>query len=253
MSRFDEVAARTVAEAAVRGQVAPLLGKEDALLAALRRAEAAHDQVRPVARAELQAEEELAANMRAKGGEYAEAYKRVADGLRKAITAIEGMDDTALRFLGWSAYARGLASTTARRTNPLPLTEIAVSYHDHLVQAMDAAEGARLKLDAGRRPGKTQPPAAHGEVTAPLDAFVAVMSAFWTETVASRPTIESGPREPTAADVRAGRVIAGDEPKSPALRMMFEATRRLTDESGRTLYELPAVEGAMKRWRALDS
>lgn len=253
MSRFDEIAARAIAEAAVRGKVAPLLGKEGALLDALRRAETAHDQVRPMAQADLQAEEELAANMRAKGGEYAEAYKRVADGLRKAITAVEGMDATALRFLGWSAFARGMGGREARHTNPLPLADIAVGYHDQLLQALEAAEGARLKLDAGRRPGKTQPPAAHGEVTAPLDAFVAVMSAFWADQVAARPTIESGPREPTAADVRAGRVVSGDEPKSPALRMMFEATRRLTDGNGRTLYELPAVEGAMKRWRALDS
>lgn len=253
MSRFDEIAARAVAEAAVRGQAAPLLGKEGPLLDALRRAEAAHDQVRPMAQAEMQAEEELAAKMRAKGGEYAEAYKRVADGLRKAITAIEGMDATALRFLGWSAHARGLSDPDARRTDPLPLAEIAVGYHDQLVQALDAAEGARLKLDAGRRPGKTQPYSAQGEVTAPLDAFVAVMSAFWADAAVAPLTIQSGPRDPTPADVRAGRVVSGDEPKSPALRMMFEATRRLTDGGGRPLYELPAVEGAMKRWRALDS
>lgn len=252
MSRYDEIAAVGVAAAAVRGQAAPLLGKEGALLEALRRAEAAHDEARPLAQAELEADEELAANMRAKGGQYAESYRRVADGLRKAVTAIEEMDVVALRFLGWSAYARGLASTEARQTNPLPLADIAVAYHDQLSQALSVAEGARLKLDAGRKAGKTQPPASHGEVTAPLDTFVAIMCAFWMDATAARPTIESGPREPTDADVRAGRVVAGDEPKSPALRMMFEATRRLTGDDGRLLYELPAVEGAMKRWQALD-
>lgn len=245
MSRFDEIAARAVAEAAVRGKVAPLLGKEGALLDALRRAEAAHDRVRPAAQAELQADEELAANMRAKGGEYAEAYKRVADGLRKAITAIEEMDVTALRFLGWSAYARGMVGPDLRRVDPVPLTEIAVGYHDQLLQALDAAEGARLKLDAGRRPGKSQPGMLHGEVTAPLDAFVAVMSAFWLDTTSTRLSIESG-------ETLNARGIRVTEPKSPALRMMFEATRPLVSDEGRALYELSAVEGAMKRWRALN-
>lgn len=69
MSRFAEFDALAVTEAAVRGRVAPLLGKERAVLEALRAAEDAYDRCRETALAERAAEAELQAKMRAKGGD----------------------------------------------------------------------------------------------------------------------------------------------------------------------------------------
>ena len=246
MSRFSDFHAQAVAEASTRGQAAPLAGHEATLLAALRAAEDSHDRCRESASADREAEAELQAKMRAKGGEYARAYKRVASGLRSARKAFEDMDDVALRFLGWSAHARGLVKGQARADGNLALRDIGVEVYDLLERAQEVAENARLQLDAGRTPGETQPFGTRSEPTAPLDAFVDVMWAFWTETVGTAPSIESG-------ETVNARGITVTEPKSPALRMMYEATRQLVGEDGRALYELAAVEGSMKRRRIQGS
>jgi hypothetical protein len=287
VSRYDEELAFTYADKAASGDVKPLVGRENELLSALRRAEQAFDEAWAAEMEERRFEDELRSKMKKKGGSAPVAYEKLAQQRRAAITTVEQMDETALRFLAWSAYTQGVvrpepqpvtengrrvvkrpASLAGGSDTPseeprttLPLDTLGIQYRDQLERMLGAVEmieyaGGGLWPKRGQQKGKSQPrERGSGEELGPLDAFVAELWDFWADATGTEPAIYSAKAELSDDDVKALRPVSASDsgivPKSAALRLMYEAAYRLKDEHGDPLYLLSAVEGSMKRQRAL--
>ena len=246
MSRFTEQDAARLAILAVRprnGQTeeeaqqnAPLLGKEAALLEALRAAERAHDEAMREARSDAEWLEDLKSSR--------ERHRVFFKYIDAALAEWRNMDGETRLGLAWHAHSTGSNGGDCDETS---------SYLDAILARFDASLGemhraahsasSDIEFSPGRKKGISQSVGANNVPLAPLEAFVGVLRDFWRSTAGEKFTVEFG-------EVVDSRGIRVTEPKSAAARLVFVATEKLTNARGKRLYEMGTVENAMRRARA---
>lgn len=200
---------------------APLLGKETALLAALQKAEAAHDE-------HLAAIGEERGRIKALADARGEA-KRLADHLGAALYTWSAMSDEARASVAWFAHASGNGAGEWDGTDRY-LGEVTRDLHQRLRAVHTAAVAAfsDIKFAAGRTKGISQSSGERTEL-GPLIAFASVLRDFWqAETGDSRFGYEDGTR-----DQLDGKLV----PVSAPARLVWEASQFLDPD-----YTLPNIE-----------
>jgi hypothetical protein len=280
VSRYDIKKAKILAAAASSPKHGtPLLGHEEELLAALRQAEQAFEVAWATAPEERKQTDELTKLMRKPDGAGRKSYIALAKQLGNAIATIEDMDPTARRFLTWAAYTQGLVrpepKSTVRDGRPvvarplslmqcpgepsegkLPLDEMSGQLLDYLERMRELVAttesdkpfvhyaGGGLFKSPGPPEGKTQSGGKASNVERdPLDAFIAVLWEFWTDKTGAAPTINI--KDTTDEKGRAMKV-----PGSAAILLMFGAAQFLKNDNLAPLYDLAAVNTAMKQRQA---